>query len=84
MEKLIKQKGIEIFEIELKIKNLELEILKDLDYEIFLPIDGYDNYFISNFRILKNSKTNRIIKPFTHRQGYKLVVLSKNGNVKTF
>jgi hypothetical protein len=37
---------------------LELGILKDLDFEMFLPIDGYDNYFISNFGNVKNSKTN--------------------------
>jgi hypothetical protein len=68
----------------LKIKKLELEILKDLDYEMFLPIEGYDNYFISNFGNIKNSKTNKILKPSTHRQGYKLVVLRKNGKSKNF
>ena len=82
MNNLIKQKEIEILEIELKIKKLEIEIHNDL--ELFKPIDGYDNYFVSNFGNIKNSKTNRILKPSTHRQGYKLVVLHKNGKSKNF
>ena len=84
MNNLIKQKELEIFQIELKIKKLELEILKDLDFEMFLPIDGYDNYSISNFGNVKNRKTNRIMKPSTHPKGYKLINLYKNGDVKNF
>ena len=84
MNYLIKQKELEILEIELKIKKLELEILKDSDFEIFLPICGYDNYFISNFGNVKNSKTNRILKPSTHTDGYKLIKLSKNEIRKMF
>ena len=61
MNYLIKQKEIEILQIELKIRKLELEILKDCDYEFFLPVDGYDNYFISNFGNVKNNNTNKII-----------------------
>ena len=84
MFNLIKKKELEILQIELKIKKLELEILKDLDFEMFLPIDGYDNYFISNFGNVKNSKTNRIMKQGNHKQGYKMINLSKNGKMKTF
>ena len=84
MNNLIKQKELEILKIELKIKKLELEILKDLDYECFLPICGYENYFVSNFGNVKNSKTNKILKPSTHMGGYKLINLSKNGDVKNF
>ena len=84
MNNLIKQKELEILQIELKIKKLELEILKDSDFEMFLPIDGYDNYFVSNFGNVKNSKTNKILKPSNHKKGYKLVVLCKNGKLKTF
>ena len=84
MFNLIKQKEIEILEIELKIKKLELEINNDLDYECFLPICGYENYFISNFGNIKNSKTNRILKPSTHRQGYKRIGLFINGKQKMF
>ena len=81
MFNLIKQKELEILKIELKIKKLEIEIEinNDLDYEVFLPIDGYDNYFISNFGNIKNSKTNKIMKQSNHRQGYKRIGLTKNG-----
>ena len=77
-------KQLEIFNVELKIKKLELEILKDLDYEFFLPVEGYDNYFISNFGNIKNSKTNRIMKQRTRKDGYKDINLCKNGNVNKF
>ena len=84
MKNLIKQKEIEILQIELKIKKLELEILKDLDFEFFLPVHGYENYFISNYGNVKDSKTNKILKPFNHRQGYKRIDLNKNGKWKKF
>ena len=84
MHNLIKQKKLEILQIELKIKKLELEILKDLDFEFFLPIVGFDNYFVSNFGNVKNCKTNKILKPVNHRQGYKQIGLTKNGKCKTF
>ena len=84
MNNLIKQKQIEILNIELKIKKLELDILKDLQYEFFLPINNYENYSISNFGIIKNNKTNRIMKPCNNNHGYKLINLSKNGKCKTF
>ena len=84
MNILIKKKELEILQIELKIKKLELEILKDLDFEMFLPIDGYDNYFISNFGNVKISKTNRILKQSNHKQGYKQIILCKKGKVKMF
>ena len=67
MNILIKKKELEILKIELKIRKLELEILKDLDFEMFLPIDGYDNYLVSNFGNVKNSKTNKIMKQRNHR-----------------
>ena len=82
MNILIKKKELEILKIELKIRKLELEILKDLDFEMFLPIDGYDNYLVSNFGNVKNSKTNMIMKQCNHRQGYKLVSLKENGKWK--
>ena len=56
----------------------------DEDEELFKRIDGYDNYFVSNFGNVKNSKTNRIMKLKNHRQGYKQIGLYKNGNVKNF
>ena len=81
---LIKQKELEILKIELKIKKLELEIFNDLYFECFLPIGDFDNYFVSNFGNIKNRKTNRILKPSNDKDGYKYVVLSKNGIKKTF
>ena len=84
MNYLIKQKEIEILELELKIRKLELEILEDLDFEMFLPIKNYDNYSISNFGNVKNRKTNRILKPCNDKDGYKKINLCKNGDVKKF
>ena len=84
MFNLIKKKELEILQIELKIKKLELEILKDSDFEIFLPIENFENYFVSNFGNIKNSKKNIIMKQGNHRQGYKLIGLTKNGIKKTF
>ena len=84
MNYLIKQKELEILEIELKIRKLEWDILKDLDFEMLLPIEGYDNYFISNFGNVKNNKTNRIMKQCNHRKGYKVINFSKNGIIKQF
>ena len=84
MNNLIKQKELEILKIELKIRKLELEILKDSDFEVFLPICGYENHFVSNFGNIKNSKTNRILKLRNDKKGYKLINLSKNGKLKTF
>ena len=52
--------------------------------EEFLPIDGFDNYLVSNFGNVKNSKTNRILKPGNDKDGYKLINLCKNGKVKNF
>jgi hypothetical protein len=66
MNILIKQKQIEILYIELKIKKLELDILKDLHYEFFLQIENYENYYISNHGNVKNNKTNKIMKPSTN------------------
>ena len=81
---LIKKKELEILQIELKIKKLELEIFNDLDYECFLAIAGYENYFVSNFGNVKNSKTNRIMKLCNDGKCYKLIKLCKNGKSKTF
>ena len=85
MNNLIKQKEIEI--IELKIKKLELnvDILKDLDdEELFKRIDGYDNYLVSNFGNVKNSKTNRILKLINDSGGYKVISLYQNKKLKIF
>ena len=54
------------------------------DEELFKRIDGYENYFVSNFGNIKNTKTNRIMKPVNHIQGYKMINLYKNGKMKMF
>ena len=84
LNNLIKQKELKILQIELKIKKLESEILKDLDFEMFLPVEGYENYFVSNYGNVKNCKTNKIMKLCNHSQGYKLINLSNNGKFKSF
>ena len=84
MNNLIKQKEIEIIELKIKKLELDVDILKDVDEELFKRIDGYDNYFVSNFGNIKNSKTNKILKQSNHKQGYKLVNLKKDGKWKMF
>ena len=71
-------------------KNININIYnckkccRDVDEELFKSIDGYDNYLVSNFGNVKNSKTNKILKPGTHTQGYKQIILYKNGKSKSF
>ena len=75
-------------------KNVNINIYKncncnnvdvdDVDEELFKPVDGYDNYLVSNFGNIKNSKTNRILKLKNDSKGYKLINLYKNGKSKTF
>ena len=48
--------------------------------EKYIVLQGfYDCYAISNMGNLKNLRTNYILKPTTNRDGYKSVLLSKNG-----
>ena len=47
-------------------------------------IAGYDNYEISNYGEIRNTKTNRILKLGISNCGYNIAVLSKNGCTKTF
>ena len=52
--------------------------------ELFIPVDGYPNYFVSNIgrvRSFKNNKS-RILKTWTDKRGYKLVSLCQNGRKK--
>ena len=50
--------------------------------EEFKKIDGYENYEVSNLGNVKNTKTNRILKPQKNR-GYYNVDLYKNGIKQT-
>lgn len=62
---------------------LELDL-----FEQWLPIEGYEDlYQVSNLgrvKSLGNDKTRkeRILKPFTNKQGYQQVSLCKDGKVK--
>ena len=69
--------------VNINIYNCE-KCCRDVDEELFKSIDGYDNYSISNFGNVKNNKTNRILKPGNHKQGYKQINLCKNGKQKFF
>jgi hypothetical protein len=51
--------------------------------EIWMKIDGYENYEVSSFGNVKNLKTGRILKPY-NRGGYYCVGLCKNSKLLTF
>lgn len=51
--------------------------------EVFLPIDGFHNYEVSNYGNIRNSKTGRILKPGTNKLGYLRVDLCHNGEKST-
>jgi hypothetical protein len=49
--------------------------------EIYLPIDDYTNYEVSNYGNVKNKKTGRILRPAL-RNGYEIVKLCNEGKIK--
>ena len=51
--------------------------------EIFLPIDGYDNYLISSYGRVINVNTSRTLKQYD-KNGRKYVTLSYNGITKHY
>ena len=55
-----------------------------LNVEVWKDIDGYDNYAVSTFGKVKNTKTGIILKTRPHRQGYLLVNLCEDATKKTF
>lgn len=69
-------------------KNLEigLKLIKECEkvFEIWKPINNYDNYEVSSFGRVKNTKTGRIMKLTTDTHGYNKVNLSNNGKIITF
>ena len=69
--------------VNINIYNCE-KCCRDVDEELFKSIDGFDNYLVSNFGNVKNSKTNKILKPGNDKKGYKQINLYKNGKVKMF
>ena len=57
--------------------------LNNFMFERWMMIDGYINYYVSNFGRVINMTTKRILKPAL-RSGYLCVGLCKNGKMKTF
>ncbi len=55
--------------------------MEDLTWRI---IKDYENYMVSDNGLVKNCKTNRILKPETTYQGYFRVKLSNNNVGKKF
>jgi hypothetical protein len=51
--------------------------------EFWRPIKGYLNYHVSSIGRVKNNNTNRILKAGKDTNGYYIVVLCKNGKMKT-
>lgn len=51
--------------------------------EHWLNIDGYDNYQVSNFGRVRNSTTDRILKPNDDGHGYLNISLCKDKKKKT-
>ena len=52
--------------------------------EIWKQINDFPNYEISNLGNVRNNNTGRILKPRISQNGYKGLVLYKNGNRKCF
>lgn len=52
--------------------------------EIWKDIKDYPNYQVSNLGKVKNTKTNKILKPFSPIGEYLKVSLSKNGKAKHY
>ena len=75
MEKILEiQKNVKAI-----IRKHENNLIK-LNVEVFRSINGYDNYAISSFGRIKNTKTGRILKGFDDGRGYVIVQLFKDGN----
>ena len=60
-------------------RKYEEDLIK-LNVEVFRSINGYNNYAISTFGRVKNTKTGRILKGFDDGRGYVIVQLFKDGN----
>ena len=74
LEMLEKQKAI--------IRKYENNLIK-LNVEVFREIENYDNYAVSSFGRVKNTKTGRILKAGLDSHGYLTVNLCEDGVVKT-
>ena len=52
--------------------------------EKWLSLEKYPNYIISNYGIIKNIKTNMILRLISLKDGYELVSMSNNGCSERF
>lgn len=52
--------------------------------EIWKPIEGFDNYMVSNCGNVLNTRKNTFLTPYKEKNGYLRVNLSKNGKCKKF
>ena len=50
--------------------------------EVWRPVEGWNNYEVSNMGQVRNCRTGRILKPWGNRQGYLVVGLCQNGERK--
>ena len=74
LEMLEKQKAI--------VRKYENNLIK-LNVEVWRSIENYDNYAVSSFGRVKNTKTERILKAADNGQGYLKVSLYEDGVKKT-
>lgn len=54
------------------------------EVEIWKRIEGFSNYQISNYGLIRNIMTDRILKPNTHKTGSLRIRLSQNNRRYTF
>jgi hypothetical protein len=64
------------------VRKYENNLIK-LNVEVFRSVDGYENYAVSSFGRVKNTKTGRILKAGLDSHGYLTVNLCEDGVVKT-
>jgi phosphoketolase len=50
--------------------------------EVWLPIRRYPNYEISSKGKVQNIKTKKMLKPYTDRYGYDIIILNNNNRKK--
>ena len=73
MEKILEmQKNVKTI-----IRKYENNLIK-LNVEVWRSIENYDNYVVSSFGRVKNTKTGKIIKSFDNGRGYLRVVLCED------
>ena len=64
-------------------RKYEEDLIK-LNVEVFRSIDGYNNYAISSFGRVKNTKTGKILKGSDNGRGYLKCNLCEDGIRKTY